>query len=78
MNTQLGSGCFGAVFLGKVKGADVAVKTVKSRSIDGDQIRSLILEIKVLQYISTLENIVSLVGCNTSKLASGNNNSFEG
>ncbi len=73
MNTQLGSGCFGTVFLGKVKGIDVAVKTVRSKSIDRDQIRSLILEIKVLQYINTSENIVSLVGCNTSKLACGNN-----
>lgn len=73
MNKQLGSGCYGVVLLGKVKDEVVAIKTIRPNLSQGqsDTLRSLMLEIKVLQYIGSFENVVSLIGCNTANLISG-------
>ncbi|ODM96773.1 Vascular endothelial growth factor receptor 3 [Orchesella cincta] len=69
---QLGSGCFGLVLAGKVKGTDVAAKTIRNKTDSGSHLRSLLSEIKILQYIGKFDNIVSLVGCNTADLTNGN------
>ncbi|CAL8095589.1 unnamed protein product [Orchesella dallaii] len=69
---QLGSGCFGLVLAGTVKGADVAVKTIRNKVDSGSHLRSLLSEIKILQYIGKIDNVVNMVGCNTADLTNDN------
>lgn len=59
------------VIKGTVKEMDAAVKTVKNDDANGSHLRSLLSEIKVLQYIGKFENIVSMLGCHTSQLTNG-------
>ncbi len=52
----------------------VAIKTIRPGLLSqgqSDTLRSLMLEIKVLQYIGSFENVVRLIGCNTVNLISG-------
>lgn len=71
MENILGSGCFGVVVLGKVKGKEVAVKTIRSVHTQTDPLRAIVSEIKILQHLGLFENIVSLVGCKISRKSKG-------
>jgi serine/threonine protein kinase len=69
----LGSGFFGIVCMGKVKGMPVAVKTVKPNT-KRDVLLSLLAEIKIMSHLQSHPNIVELIGANTDGLANGTNN----
>lgn len=73
----LGTGEFGNVYRGWITlkndvgsgetQVEVAVKTCKR----GDAMQGLLSEIKMLSYLGQHENIVGLIGANTSELANG-------
>lgn len=60
-------GQFGQVLKGSVGSLPVAVKTTKPSS-DVIYFRSLLSELKILQFLGTHENIVNLVGANTRNI----------
>jgi len=70
----LGHGQFGVVFRGELTknpgGAEVipvAVKTLKPFA-DGDYVRALLREIKVMIYVGRHPNVLELIGCATERL----------
>ncbi|ODM93833.1 Vascular endothelial growth factor receptor 3 [Orchesella cincta] len=63
----LGSGQFGIVSKGHIGPLCVAVKTVKP-STDIIYLKSLLSELKILQYVGTHRNIVNLIGANTTNI----------
>jgi len=71
-NKILGFGEFGVVFKGCVKVAnqEVAVKTIKPGA-GKIYLKSLMLELKILMLVRDHENIISIVGAQTSMLNSG-------
>jgi len=69
-NKILGFGEFGVVYEGRLEDQIVAVKTVK-QGVEKIYLKSLMLELKILMLLRNHENIISLVGAQTSKLASG-------
>jgi serine/threonine protein kinase len=59
--------------MGKVKGLQVAVKTVKPNT-ERDVLLSLLAEMKIMSHLESHPNIVELIGANTEGLATGTNN----
>jgi len=69
-NTILGIGEFGVVYKSRLGDQNVAVKTLK-QGYEKIHLKSLMLELKILILLRNHENIIKLVGAQTSKLASG-------
>jgi len=69
-NLILGIGEFGIVYKGRLGDQNVAVKTVKP-GVEKVYLKSLMLELKILMLLRNHENIINLVGAQTSTLASG-------
>lgn len=63
----LGTGQFGLVLKGSIGATPVAVKTIKPKT-DTIYFKSLLSELKILQFLGTHENIVNLIGANTTNL----------
>ncbi|ODN05900.1 Mast/stem cell growth factor receptor Kit [Orchesella cincta] len=63
----LGSGQFGLVLKARIGSVFVAVKTVKPHA-DLIYLKSLLSELKVLQYVGPHRNIVNLIGASTSNI----------
>lgn len=68
----LGSGAFGSVFKGKVKGASnpVAVK-VSRANCSANILKSLLSEIKILIYVGKHANVISIIGACTKDIGKG-------
>jgi serine/threonine protein kinase len=67
----LGSGQYGLVVKGWLKKEDgeklVAVKTVKA-TVDVENFKALLAEIKIMAYLDKQEHIVNLIGATTTKI----------
>ena len=67
----LGSGQFGIVFKGILRIAgdtmDVAVKTV-TPGVDIEIFKSLLSEIKIMEYLGTHENVIQMFGACTEQI----------
>ncbi|CAL8096157.1 unnamed protein product [Orchesella dallaii] len=63
----LGSGQFGLVLKGSIGPLPVAVKTIKPVA-DIIYLKSLLSELKILQYVGPHRNIVNLIGANTANI----------
>jgi len=68
--TMLGSGFYGTVFKGTVKGEVVAAKTVR-QNIEREMLLALLAEIKLMSKLDYHKNVVSFVGTCTKKLSKG-------
>lgn len=66
-NIVLGAGHFGVVLLGSIGSTRVAVKTIKPTT-DVIYFKSLLSELKILQYIGHHRNIVNLLGAITKNI----------
>ncbi|XP_035713628.1 macrophage colony-stimulating factor 1 receptor 1-like isoform X2 [Folsomia candida] len=69
-NKILGSGQFGVVLRGKLRGKDIAVKTVQG-NVDRESLLSFMDEIKVMIYLGSHPNLIELVGSDTKGLEKG-------
>lgn len=63
----LGSGQFGLVLKGTIGALPVAVKTIRPAA-DLIYFKSLLTELKILQFIGCHSNIVNLIGANTANI----------
>ena len=66
-DTVLGSGEFGTVHPGFFNGEAVAVKTFKS-TVDIDEFKGILAEIKIMGYLGNHENVVKFVGADISRI----------
>ena len=66
--TVLGSGEFGAVHPGICNSEPVAIKSFK-RSVDIDEFKAILGELKIMAYMGDYEFIVKFVGAEISEIA---------
>ena len=66
-DTVLGSGEFGIVHPGFFNGDAVAVKTFK-RSIEIDDFKEILIELKIMAYLGDHSNVIKFVGADVSKM----------
>ena len=67
-NTPLGSGEFGVVYPGVCNGEAVAVKTFK-RSVEIDEFKAVLAEVKIMAYLGDHEHVVKFVGADISEIS---------
>ena len=71
-STVLGSGAFGQVVKGTYEGNDVAVKMLKNNANqNADYLRSMLGELKVMSYLGSHPNLVTLIGAVTANIRGG-------
>jgi hypothetical protein len=58
------------VFRGIVRGTPAAIKTCKENA-EKVHLKALLSEIKIMAYIGVHDNVVNLIGANTSNLRKG-------
>ena len=68
-DAALGSGEFGVVYPGICKSEPVATKMLK-RSVDVDEFKAVLSEVKIMAYLGDHEHIVKFVGAETSEITS--------
>ncbi|CAG7734448.1 unnamed protein product, partial [Allacma fusca] len=66
----LGGGEYGKVYKGLLDGKPVAVKTVKDEE-DSSYLKSLLSELKVMNYVGSHPNLIKLLGAYTKHLETG-------
>ena len=71
MKEVLGSGEFGVVHRGAYKSEPVAIKCLKS-SVDVDEFKAVLREVKIMAYVGDHEFIVKFVGAEISEISRRN------
>ena len=67
-DTKLGSGEFGVVHPGICRSVPVAIKVLK-HSVDVDEFKAVLAEVKIMAYLGDHEFIVNFVGAEISEIA---------
>jgi len=67
---ELGSGFYGRVLKGRVRGVEVAVKTVKP-NVERDILLVFLQEVKIMSYLDEHPHVVQFLGANTVNIAKG-------
>ena len=72
-STVLGSGAFGQVVQGKYKGKHVAIKMLRKSYVisNTEHLKSLLGELKVMSYLGSHPNLVSLTGAIMANIKGG-------
>ena len=68
---MLGSGEFGVVHRGVYNSEPVALKVLKS-SVEVDEFKSVLSEVKIMAYVGDHEFIVKFIGAETSEITKRN------
>jgi serine/threonine protein kinase len=66
LETKIGAGAFGQVFRGRYRGATVAVKQLKFRLLDDDDVAAFRMEAALLQRLNHHPHIIKFIGASES------------